>query len=184
MRAAPGSPRVSRLYGTVVLLALVALGVGLRDRAERRTERLLGGEATAAARVAELAELLAGTALDELTPTERLAILPRQRGLLELEGAGDDRTAFAEDEAYCYGLGLVDVTDRRTGRRRLGWAVRAWPREFGVTGDLEYYVDERGVVWAGQNPTGRSGTDAAFPPPFPEREIEDADQAVWWRVDA
>jgi hypothetical protein len=71
--------------------------------------------------------------------------------------------------------------DKASGRRRSGWVLRAWPREFGVTGDLEFHIDDLGDVWHGQNEVGRSGTIEGFPPKFPDKEIGRPRQAVWWR---
>jgi hypothetical protein len=172
---------VSRLYGIVLLVALVALAVSLRQRAETRSERILANERIVAARVEQLADALRLAISEDDPPAVRLGSLARQRGLTALPDTGDDRTAFAEDELYTYGLGTTIIVDKATGRRVDGWVLRAWPRVFGVTGDIEFHVDNRGVVWHGQNEVGRSGVTEGFPPKFPAKEIGQPKQAIWWR---
>ncbi len=178
-----GTVPVSRFYGSLLLILLLAGGFGLRHRSLQRTARIFEGEARAEARLQDLAGTFQREFQADVSPAKRLASLGRQVGLTPLQGTGDDSSAFAQDNFYVYGLGLTSVVDSKTGRHRPSWALRAWPRQFGVTGDLEYHVNDRGVLWHGQNEVGRSGTDAGFPPSFSKREFEDSKQKSWWRPD-
>jgi len=173
-------PKVSRYYGIVLLIALLLLAVALRQRAVHRSERIRANELVMTERFDGLVGVLQSSITERDPPTRRLARLAEQPGLVALQGVGDDRSAFAEGEFYVYGLGLTSIVDPETGRRGSGWVLRAWPRIFGVTGDIEFHSDHRGEIWHGQNEVGRSGTQEGFPPSFPEKNIGQARQTTWW----
>ena len=167
---------MTRFTGMILLMALLATGLALRHRSSQRAERLFAGEAQAQQRIDALAAGLARVEAGVL-PSQWLA---RDAELQLLPDAGDETAAYARDSSYVYGLGLVSVVDRETGRPRPGWVLRAWPLEYGVTGDLEFHLDDRGVLWHGQNPIGRSGLTEGFPPDFPEKTLGKRGQP-WWR---
>ena len=172
---------MSRYYGIVLLIALMLLAVTLRQRAVHRSERIRANEIVVADRVEELAEALRASISEGDPPKVRLARLAEQPELVGIPDVGDDRSAFAEGELYIYGLGLTTIVDPETGRRGSGWVLRAWPRAFGVTGDIEFHIDHKGTVWHGQNEVGRSGTEEGFPPLFPAKTLSKARQTAWWQ---
>jgi len=89
---------------------------------------------------------------------------------------------LALDEVYVYGLTDTIERDPRTGERSFGYVLRAWPRRYGETGDLEFHVADDGRLFGGQNRVGRSGFERGFPPPFPEPDLDTArGEASWWR---
>jgi len=171
-----------RLFGWLLLVATLLLAVGLRLRSAERAERLFVGEAVARERLRDLGRAL-DVALDGSTPAaQRLALFGRLLGQEPLPQAATDVTAYGRDEVYVYGLGLTTQVDGE-GRLRPGWVLRAWPRQFGVTGDLEFHLDQTGTFWEGQNEVGRSGLEQGFPPAFPERELVSQDKhKSWWPV--
>ena len=164
-----------RLVGLLLLLGLLALNVGLRERAGQRADDLFAGEAQARERLASLGDAL--RAAGEIPGEERLELFRNRPDLRPLAHVGDASSAYAEDAVYVYGLGLTTEEDRE-GSVTSSWVLRAWPREFGVTGDLEFHLDRRGVLYIGQNEVGRSGTDEGFPPSFPQRNL--GKTGPWW----
>lgn len=96
-------------------------------------------------------------------------------GLTVLTELGSEQLAFARDEAYVYGL----ATTFQSGfRRRYGFAIRAWPLDFGRTGDREFTVTEAGYLLEGFNPKGRSGHAKDELPPLPTPGLDDP-HAPW-----
>ena len=93
----------------------------------------------------------------------------------------DGRTTYAQDEAYLYGL-AVSAAGEREPNSPPGFVLRAWPLEFGVSGDYEYMVTDAGPAWEGANIIGRSGTARAFPPSYP-REPEPKKRSPWWPIE-
>src|SRR5262249_1478241 len=117
----------------------------------------------------------------EAHPGLRGALLSAAPGLEPLPDLGSAQISYARDGVYMYGLATNPHRDTPTGPLLQGWALRAWPLRFGVTGDLEYYLTEDGRLWEGQNRLGRSGTENAFPPPFQDPDIG-TPKGPWWTV--
>jgi len=180
--AAPAArSAMNRLSGLYVFLVLVVLTAGLRFTvAQGRSERILRGEARAVATLGALAEA-SRAALAGGGPHPGLAAIARSRPGLELldELSRDDRS-YARDEVYLYGLAPTSHRAEDSEEIAHGFILRAWPREFGITGDTELYVTEDGALWQSQNRLGRSGTTQGFPPPFPDPMIGE-ERSPWWR---
>jgi len=171
-----------RATGLVLTLMLVGLMVAFRATSDQRAERLLAGEARAHRQISALVRA-ARIELDAGAPHPGLAaVLHAGEGLRLLPELGGARVEFATDGAYLYGLAPTS-TVADDGSARHGYVLRAWPREYGVTGDVEFHVRADGNLWIGQNQTGRSGVERGFPPPFPEPDLDDPDGpgARWWR---
>jgi hypothetical protein len=174
--------RMGRRLGPLLLVVLLLAAAGVRVAQSARAGRLLAGEAQARATLAELHRACAALAQDGRVvpdlPGRALAGVP---GLRRLPDASREAVVYARDEGYLYGLATQVRTDTETDRTRQGWILRAWPADFGTTGDREYQLADDGVLWEGQNRLGRSGTRHGFPPDFPEPEVGQP-RAPWWQV--
>ena len=170
-----------RLLGLGLVVFLSLLAVGLRQTADTRAERLLEGERRSLAVLLGLQR----AALDDFRAGERpdLVALARAAGLDQLSGVdvpeGDPRMVL-QDRDSLYALGWIRRRPAEGGPPEDGFVLRAWPRQHGVTGDLERHVDERNHLWEGQNTVGRSGLTRGYPPPFPEPDLEKTG-GRWWR---
>lgn len=174
---------MTRLSGLLIALLLALLAVALRVQEHHRAGRLIEGEDHAR----EVVASLTAASLDELatgSPHPGLfALLRHTPGLAPLPDLGDPpRESYARDDVYVYGL--LTTARRADGDAPMvqGFVLRAWPVEFGVTGDLEYFATETGELWEGQNLLGRSGTGRGFPPPFGERPFTGRSGGTWWTI--
>jgi hypothetical protein len=176
--------RMTRHAGPILVLLAVLGMVGVRWAGARRAETIVAGEERA--RVSVLALVQAAR-----SALQRDARLPRLQdglaaavpGLSPLPGLGSAEISYASDGVYVYGLATQTHHDAESGAPRPGFVLRAWPLRFGISGDLEYHAGDDGVLWEGQNRTGRSGTSQGFPPVFPEPDVG-ADGAPWWPAGA
>jgi hypothetical protein len=175
-------PTVSRFTGMAVFILLVGLCVALRFRAENRAERLLANESLAGQQVVELGLALEARMAAGQEGATLLDVLEQMPRLEPLDAPRTETANYARDAIYAYGLGLTQEPDAPSGARRAGWVLRAWPLEFGRTGDIEFHLDDRGTFWKGQNEVGRSGTERGFPPPYPQPGITQRGQP-WWPAD-
>jgi hypothetical protein len=175
--------RMARRFGSLLLALLLLLAAALRWQESARADRLLDGEARARATLAglqrECARLVAGSRAPEDFARRVLAAVPALR---QLPDVSTEALAYAADDVYAFGVATQVRRDEPGTRTRPGWILRAWPLEFGVTGDREYQLSEDGTLWEGQNRVGRSGTRAGFPPAFPEPEIG-LPKTPWWPVE-
>jgi hypothetical protein len=173
-------PGMARVFGPLLLLALVLLWGGIRMAESARADTLLDNQARAAVTVAQLQaacqDLTAGGAHAGLARDAAASVA----GLAALEPPDPERV-FLSDGNYCYGL--ISSTSREPGSGRVvqGWCLRAWPAKFGVTGQREFQIGDDGVLWEGQNRYARSGTERGYPPPFPDPDIGQP-HAAWWQV--
>ena len=94
---------------------------------------------------------------------------------------GIDQITYARDDVYMYGAATNTRRDPATDVLIHGYILRAWPLQFGRTGDAEFQLSESGVLWEGQNRLGRSATDYGFPPTFPAPELGQPG-AAWWPI--
>jgi hypothetical protein len=147
---------------------LALLGIVLRGYSQHRSGQLLAGEDHGRTTVRALYEAsVAFTGQGK--PHPGLAdLVDAVPGLESLDEASAGEQAYAWDERYVYGL---TTTATGTARPTYGFILRAWPREFGVTGDHEYYIRDDGQLWEGVNERGRSGLRQGFPPPFPDPAV-------------
>jgi hypothetical protein len=162
----------------ILLLAVVLLAMGgLRAYGHWQARQVLASEEAARETLAALAaastEAVSRGPHPGLTETF-LAGHPGLRPLPELTVA---QVSYATDGRYLYGLAARTLSD--DGGPTHGFVLRAWPLEFGVSGDVEFHVTEDGRLWQSQNVIGRSGTRYGFPPRFPEPEIGQQG-SPWW----
>jgi len=164
-----------------LLLVLLLLGVGgLRWLDGRRSQALLDGEARARQVLLALgAACEAEQARADGTPGLHGPVLAAAPGLRARPDLGGEAISYAEDDVYVYGFATLSHRDPVTDALVTGFVLRAWPRRFGITGDLEYQLGDDGVLWEGQNRLGRTGTEYGFPPPFPDPAIGQP-RAPWW----
>jgi hypothetical protein len=175
--------RMTRAAGPLLLLLLVLVGAGLRLQESARSEHLRAGEAGALATLADLQEACRNLVRDgRPRPDLAGAALAALPALRRLEGPSTDAIAYATDDAYVFGIASQTRRDERSGHMQPGWILRAWPARFGITGNREFQVTDDGQAWEGQNRLGRSGTEYAFPPDFPDPEIGQP-RTPWWPVD-
>jgi hypothetical protein len=174
--------RMGRRLGPLLLVVLLLAAAGVRLAESTRAGRLLDGEAQARATLAELHRACAALAQDgRVTPDLAGRALAAVPGLRRLPDVSREAVAYATDGAFVYGLATQLRTDADTVRPRQGWILRAWPADFGTSGDREYQLADDGVLWEGQNRLGRSGTRHGFPPAFPEPDAGQP-RAPWWTV--
>jgi len=170
---------MGRVLGPIVFLALVAVSFVIRDVETDQARELLQGEARGRARCVEI-EALSRPILDGGNAHPGFgALLGDLPGLHLLTEASGEAISFAADDDYVYGIS-TRVLRGENGESRHDYILRAWPLEFGVTGDLEYVIQD-GAFRAGRNKLGRSGTEVGFPPPFPAVEV-DTPGAPWWTL--
>lgn len=165
-----------RSVALLLVILLTLLCVGLHERSTWRAQRLLDGEELARQRI-EAIHRLAGNELRE-GGQPRLATLlaaPELSALVMLELTVAPDLAFARDQVYIYGMA-------RSVRQ--GYVLRAWPVEFGITGDLQFHLDGQGHYFEGQNNKGRSGVTVDFPPPFPAPKVGSVRDGWWPREPA
>ncbi len=171
---------MGRVLGPIVFLALVAVTFVIRDIEHDQARRLIEGEALGRAmcrRIEAVARpiVAGGRALPGFG-----ALVEHFPELVPMPGERGAAPTYATDAVYIYGLS-TRVLRGEDGQARHDYILRAWPLDFGVTGDLEFLIQD-GVFWEGRNRLGRSGTEIAFPPPFPATEVNDP-RPPWWRVD-
>jgi hypothetical protein len=173
---------MGRRLGPLLLVALLLAAAGVRLAESARAERLLSGEARARATLAELHRACAALAQDgRVVPDLAGRALAAVPGLRRLADASREAVVYAADAAYTYGLATQVRSEAETDRPHQGWILRAWPADFGATGDREYQLADDGVLWEGQNRLGRSGQRHGFPPAFPDPEVGQP-RAPWWPV--
>lgn len=169
---------MSRRLGPLLPLLLVGLLLLVRETQVRAADRLARGEERAVSVLHALAD--AAREADDAAP--RLAPLLHAASTLtplQVDPALAGEVDYARDRSYVYGLARLLRRDDASGELRGDWVLRAWPLDFGHTGDAEFQLASDGVLWEGQNLRGRSGTETGFPPPFPEPEVGDR-PAHWW----
>jgi hypothetical protein len=159
---------VYRYTGLILVVLLVLVGMAQRSSTVDQARQLLDAERQARATVSELyRRSVAYTAKSE--PHPGLASIIEDMPELQLiAGESTIDLAYARDDVYIYGL---TTTSSGTGRVIRGFILRAWPQEFGLTGDREFQIQQDGVLWMGLNRKGRSGTGFGFPPQFPDPEF-------------
>jgi hypothetical protein len=169
-----------RVVGLVVIVLLLVAGVAERLRVEANADRILAGEQRAYERFDSLYR--ASRSAVRRGPHPGLAeLIAEHPGLEMLADVCDAEHEYAADETYVYGLTRPPRLDE-DGALAHGFILRAWPRRFGITGDLEYYVDDVDGFWFGQNELGRSGLDEGFPPPFPQPNLGEGNGSAWWQT--
>jgi len=171
-----------RQLGYVLLISLVLLCFALEQRSSWRAQRLLHGEELAAQRIEQLHKL-AKAVVRSGQPAElaELIAAPELSSLTMLEELSKTGMAFAHDEVYVYGMAQTTQALGAGSGPRYGFILRAWPIDFGVTGDLEFHIDSKGNAFHGQNTKGRSGVTIDFPPAFPAADVGSR-RSGWWRV--
>jgi len=170
-----------RALGPILLVVLLALGAGLRLQAHQRASVLQANEERALERTYRLYR--ASRAAVRRGPHPGLAaLLSEHPGLVMLPELGDAEHEYAADEAYIFGLTRPSRRGQE-GATEFGYILRSWPLHFGVSGDREFYAEDRSGFWQGQNELGRSGTNGSFPPPFPQPGIEEGRNSAWWQSD-
>jgi len=174
--------RMGRRFGPLLLVALLLAAAAVRLAESARAGRLLAGEARARATLAELHRACAALAQDgRSVPDLAGRALAAVKGLRRLADVSREAVVYATDDDYVYGLATQVRTDADTDRPHQGWILRAWPADFGTSGDREYQLADDGALWEGQNRIGRSGTRHGFPPAFPEPDVGQP-RAPWWQV--
>ncbi len=169
-----------RKLGYVLVVFLVLLCFALHQRSSWRAQRLLDGEALALQR-SELIHELAKARVRGGEPADLAQLIkaPELSSLTLLHELSTTGMAFAHDEVYVYGLAQTTQPLSLGHGPRYGFILRAWPIDFGVTGDLQFHLDSKGGCFHGQNNKGRSGVTADFPPPFPAPDLRSR-RSGWW----
>lgn len=170
---------MSRLRGPLLFVLLLTVLAGTRCYSGARASAMVEHEHTARALMGELLEAsLAAVASGRPHPGFSAAFLERFPTLEARPELGTGLISYADDGDYLYALAVVSGVGAGSGGPREGFVLRAWPLDFGSTGDLEYQATEDGRLWEGMNYSGRSGTDFGFPPLFPEPDLSRID-AGW-----
>ncbi len=168
---------MTRHAGLIIIILLALVGVSLRWWTYERTDRLLAGEARALETFMALHEA-SQAIVDAGRPHPGLAALLDAGPDLELlETESSVGHSYARDDVYMYGLATRDIVNEDV--RTYGYILRAWPREFGSTGDQEYHIQQDGRLWLGANERGRSGIERGFPPMFPDPLLGKR-KVAWW----
>ncbi len=171
---------MTRWSGLLIVVALVALIGLIRVREHALAERLLARERTAVERIARLhARSQLEVQRGQKHPGLRGEFLAGEDGLRALPEISAEEISYAADDIFVYGLATRPWRDEATGVLHQGYVLRAWPLEYGVTGDREFQITDDGTFWQGQNRIGRSGLSYGFPPLFPDPEIG-LPGAAWW----
>ena len=161
-------------FGGYLITGLLLLTAFLLHASSRAAaDSLVAGEARGRETIRELYDRSTrALALGQAHPGLEALLAPEagdDLGLTLLTELGTEQRAFAKDHAYVYGL----ATTFQSGfRRRYGFAIRAWPLEYGRTGDREFSITE------GVNPKGRSGHAKDGLPPLPTPGVDDP-QSPW-----
>ncbi|MHC5210033.1 MAG: hypothetical protein ACYTG2_04885 [Planctomycetota bacterium] len=173
---------MSRSVGFAVFIALLLAAVLLRWHASSRAEGLIENEAHTRRTLAALYEASLEATRDGTRHPglrgEFLRAFPEFEAIPDL---GTEQITYARNGTFMFGLATRTSTDTRTSAKEQGFILRAWPLEYGATGDFEYQLADDGSLWQGQNLLGRSGTAVGFPPRFPDPGIGKPDEA-WWIV--
>jgi hypothetical protein len=173
---------VERSIGFVVFVGLLLLAGLVRWHESRRASGLLEAEDRTRTALAALYDASRLATEDGVRhPGLRGKILAGVPGLQPVPDLGTEQISYARDAEYMYGLATRTIPDARTSVVRQGFVLRAWPVEFGSTGDLDFQLADDGELWQGQNLVGRSGTSVGFPPRFPDPAVGKPDEA-WWTV--
>jgi hypothetical protein len=166
---------MTRLHGPLLTLLLLSALAGTRLLGQSRAAAMVEHEDSARRMMGELIAASRETMTrGRAHPGLRAAFLQRFPQLTERTGLASDAVSYADDGDYLFALAPSSATGDGadgTGGSRQGFVLRAWPLDFGVTGDLEFHATDDGLVWEGQNSLGRSGTEVGFPPLFPEPEL-------------
>jgi hypothetical protein len=169
-----------RRVGYLLVIALTLLCVALHQRSRWRSQQLLAGEALATQRLEQIHRLASNALREDTRPQlPELLLEPQLSALVLLDTLARPGLAFAWDEVYVYGMAQTSVRYADTGKLGPGYVLRAWPRHFGTTGDLQLHIDSNGTYFHGQNNKGRSGVLIDFPPPFPDPDVGSR-HAGWW----
>ena len=169
-----------RQVGYILVVLLILLWAALHQRSTWRAQRLLDGEVLARQRI-ETLHKLAKIEVRAGHPAELAELLkaPELGGLTMLDELSRTGLAFAHDEVYVYGMAQTTTALSVGKGPRNGFMIRAWPIDFGITGDLQYHIDSQGNYFHGQNNKGRSGVTIDFPPPFPAPDLRSR-RSGWW----
>ncbi len=170
-----------RLVGPFIILLIVLLVGGERYLSHAHSLRLRANENRAYLTCAAIhSASLSQWNANQPHPGFPQLRLPAPSTLVILQGTGNPEQTYAQDDLYLYGISTRQTRSENTGEVLHDYILRAWPLEFGVTGDVEYLFQD-GRFWAGANTIGRSGTRVGFPPPFPAPDVDQLDSA-WWPV--
>jgi len=176
-----------RALGLLIAFGLIATALLLRRSLADDAAAILAAEAAVRTKIVALHED-AMRVLARGAPHPGLAPLAAQRpelGIATLDPSRWDPPLDFEvgrDDVYVYGLTDTTERDPQSGTRVHGYVLRAWPRRYGETGDLEFQITDDGRLFVGQNRVGRSGFARGFPPPFPATELgTPRGEATWWR---
>lgn len=169
-----------RQVGYILVVLLILLWGALHQRSSWRAQRLLDGEELGRQRI-EILHKLAKIEVRAGHPAELAELLqaPELSGVTMLHELSKAGMAFAHDEVYVYGLAQTTQPLSTGNGPRDGFILRAWPINFGVTGDLQFHLDSKGGCFHGQNNKGRSGVTVDFPPPFPAPDLRSR-RSGWW----
>ena len=170
-----------RLAGPFIVVVLLIVVAGLRLSAIQRSETLRANEFQALDVLMDAFRSCRAATRRRQPNPGILSVAEAHSTLRALPEISSEAVEYARDEHYMYALGKTLLPNPQ-GDLVDGWVLRAWPVEFGVTGDAEYHVDQRGVFHMGQNQLGRSGTTVAFPPPFPQPQLDSGRYAAWWQM--
>jgi hypothetical protein len=170
---------MTRMHGPALFLLLVIL-LGLsRLITSSRADALVEREARARAVMGDLlAASLEAVARDRPHPGLREPFLSRFPTLHARPELSTESISYADDGDYLYGLAATRTTGTESASSSHGFVLRAWPQDFGDTGDLEFQASDDGQLWEGSNSSGRSGAGFGFPPDFPQRDMDRRD-AGW-----
>jgi hypothetical protein len=181
---APHRPEtgLNRSIGFVVFVCLLLLAALLRWHAGTRADGLIENEARTCRTLAALYDASAeATQAGAPHPGLRAGFLSGVPDLTPIPGLGTEQISYARDADYMYALATRTTPDAHTSATRQGFIMRAWPLEFGATGDVEFRLADDGILWQCQNLSGRSGTDVGFPPRFLDPGGADQEEP-WWIV--
>ncbi|MFT7464999.1 MAG: hypothetical protein ACI9EF_003359 [Pseudohongiellaceae bacterium] len=170
-----------RIVGYLLAILLTLLCLALHQRSTWRAGHLIAGEHLAQERLAKIHSLAKGQLrIGEQAQLATLLSASELADVAFLESLSKPGVEFAADSVYVYGLAQTTAPFESGKGPRHGFILRAWPVEFGVTGDLQFHADSRGNSFQGQNNKGRSGVTVDFPPPFPATDLGSRG-AGWWR---
>jgi hypothetical protein len=170
---------MTRMHGPVLFLLLMVLLGFSRLITSAQSDALVEREARVRALMVDLlAASLEAVARDRPHPGLREPFLSRFPTLQARPELGTESISYADDGDYMYGLAATRTTGTDAAGSIHGFVLRAWPQDFGDTGDLEFQASDDGQLWEGSNSTGRSGTGFGFPPDFPQRDMDRRD-AGW-----
>jgi hypothetical protein len=173
---------LTRIAGPIFFVVLLLTMFATRAAERRSADHLLLGEAIARQTIAALhAVSLSAVQQGRVHPGLSGPLLDALPDLTPLPELGSDHITYAHDKVYMYGAATNIRRDAVTNKIVYGFILRAWPMDYGRTGDAEFQVSDSGVLWEGQNRLGRSSTDYGFPPDFPAPGVGKAGTA-WWPI--